>query len=629
MLQAIRDKTTGWIAYLIIILISIPFALAGISSYFGGGAEQPLATVNGEEIDSRQLDNAYANYRNRLAQVFGGQIPENFDNELILKEQVLTQLIEEKSLQSYSENQRYRIGDIELNEKIRAMTIFHQDGKFNSDLYESQLRSQGQSPASFEQSLRFSTQIQQLGQAVTRTAFITPVVRSNFSSLTSQQRKIRIVTIKNQTSNIELSEAEISDYYQQQSALFKTEEQLKIDYIELSLETIKSTISVSEDQLLDRYEQNKNSFTSTQIRTTSHILLTLSKDADEQQIEQVEQKIKELKNRIDDGEDFAVLAREHSQDPGSAAEGGSLGEVEKGMMVKPFEDVLFSMQTGQVSDPVKTGFGWHLIKLDSIAGGDTKSFDQARADLLDEIQTELAENQIYDLVENLSNISYEQSDSLLPAAEQLDLKIQTSGWFSRLNGSGIAVENKIREIAFSDEVLLQKRNSEGLELEQGKIIFLRLNQHAPAKLKPLTEVSQEIENILKRNKGRTRTTEIGTQALEQLKKGTSLEDIALANNVEVDNAGFVSRNDNKIDRDVLSIVFSLNKPGSKAEFEGVSEIDGDYSLVELSDVKIPDNSADNKTTEQLAVSHANYDYQAILKTITADADVVRTVAEDQ
>jgi len=629
MLQSIRDKTSGWIAYLIIGLISIPFALWGINSYLGGGEQQPAAIVNGDEITPRQLDYAYARYRERLSSVFGGSLPAALGDEVILKEQVLTQLIEERVLLDYIKDQGFRVGDDKLFENIKSMVAFQQDGVFSQQLYRDQLASQGYNPALFEQELRRSAEMEQLSQAIKNTGFIVPVQQQRYNNLQNQSRKVRTLTIESSSEMASVTDQEIEDYYTEQAGLFMEPAMVKMDYIELSLDSIKQTIEVSEDQLLQRYEQSADQLTTPEFRTASHILISVPSEANEEQENQAKEKIFELKTRIDQGEDFAALAKEFSQDPGSAADGGNLGEVERGMMVKPFESVLFDLQLNQVSEPVKTQFGWHLIKLHEIAGGDTPSFAMARADIEQELRSEIAESQIYDLAENLANLGYEQPDSLLPAAEQLGLKIETTDWFSRNQGEGLAQENKVRQVAFSDDVLNQNRNSETLELDGNRIVIMHLNSLKPARRKPLEAVRQELIETLKNKKGRAQAAEQGKKLLQALQQGKTLDNIAEEEGLKVVDVGFIQRSAVAVDRDVLNTVFSMNKPKNQAVFEGLSETDGDYTLIELSEVRVEppaDNGTDKTTDTVKALNDAqtNYEYQALVKSLTAQADILRT-----
>jgi len=624
MLQAIRDKLTGWILYAVILLISIPFALWGVNSYLGGGEALPAATVNGVDITSRDLDTAYASYRQQLEQVFGGAIPPALGDESVLKEQVLTQLIEDYALRQYADQQRYRIGDDELNKLIRSMDVFQSDGQFDPQIYQAQVGSQGYSPAGFEQEFRRSQSIDQLKAAINATAFMVPTQQNQFVSLSNQVRKIRVLTRALNSAAYVVSVQQIEDYYQTNASRFMTAEQVRIDFLEVSLERVKSLVEVSEDQLLERYQQTIESYTNAESRTASHILLTMTDDISEDESRQVRDRLSEIRAQIAAGEDFASLAREYSQDPGSAADGGNLGEIEKGMMVQPFETALYALQAGEVSEPIKTAFGWHLIKLEQVSGGGTSSFDEARADVEDQIRSDLAESQIYDMTENLANLAYEQSDSLVPAAEQLGLELQTSEWFDRYSGTGIALDPQIRNIAFSDDVLNQGVNSEAIELTDNRIVFIRLNERKPAAQKTLDEVKDAIIEMLKQQKGREENKLVGEQALDALNAGKGLDEIAAEWSVAIVDSGFIGRDSTDVDANLLRLAFRMRKPANGMVFDGLTHAKGDYSLVELSAVISNDSDIDSKRVEALNSASAAADYQMVLKLLANRAEIVRT-----
>ncbi|MCP4078435.1 MAG: hypothetical protein GY744_19895 [Gammaproteobacteria bacterium] len=629
MLQAIRDKTSGWIAYLIIGLISIPFALWGINSYLGGGEEKPVAIVDGDEITPRQLDYAYTRYRERLASVFGGRIPEAFNDENTLKEQALSQIIEERVLLKYINDNGYRVGNTNLLANIQAMQVFQQDGKFSNELYQNQLASQGYSPAMFEQELRRSQEMEQLNLAIKTSAFTVPVEVKHFNTLKNQQRKLRTLTFKNQTDLVEVSDQQITDYYNEQSAQFMEPSMVKLDYIELNLDTIKKGIQITEDKLLERYDQLRDQLTTEELRTASHILLTVGENDDEAA---VKLKIDELKQRITQGEDFSTLAREFSQDKGSAQDGGDLGDVERGAMVKPFETALFALHINQVSEPVKTQFGWHIIKLNGLSGGDTQSFEQARTDIEEELKANQAESQIYDLAENLASIGYEEPDSLLPVSEQLDLKIQTTDWFTSAKGEGLAEQEKIRQIAFSDDVLNQNRNSETIELSDSSIVIVHLNQHKPSEKKSMDSVREDIIETLKRKAGRELAQAEGKKILTELQAHNNTLD-GVAGSLSVVDLGFVDRSNAAVERDVLSTAFAMAKPTVETTvFEAVAEANGDYTIIELSEVRVnTDESADkakDDPAKTLTSATANHEYRALIKSLTKQADIMRFAVKD-
>ena len=536
----------------------------------------------------------------------------------------MSQLVEEYALRHYADKQRYRIGDDELNKLIRSMEVFQSDGKFDSSVYQAQLGSQGYSAAGFEQEFRRTQSMDQLQTAINTTAFTVPARQNKFLNLSNQTRKIRLLTRTLDTNAYQVSDEEIEEYYQANMTRYMTTEQLKIDFLEVSLERAKALVDVSEDQLLDQYQAAIESYTSAEYRTASHILLTLEDGVSDDESKQVQNRLADIRQQIISGEDFATLAREHSQDPGSAADGGSLGEVERGMMVQPFETVLYAMEVGEVSEAVKTAFGWHLIKLEQVSGGGTASFEEVRNEIEDEIRTGLAESQIFDMAENLANLAYEQTDSLLPAAEQLGLELQTSEWFDRSSGAGITAEPQVRNIAFSNEVLNQGVNSEAIELADNRMVFIRLNERKPAAQKALDEIRDVIVGVLKQQKGKEDNKLAGVKALDALKNGKALDDIAGEWNKEIVDSGFIGRDDTGVDASLLKLAFQMDKPETGATFDGHTHSNGDYSLIELSAVVSNAADSDDKGLETLTTASSRADYQAVLKELANRAEVVRT-----
>lgn len=625
MLQAIRDKVTGWIAYGIIFLISIPFALWGVNSYFGTGEAITAATVNGDEISIRQFDQAYSNYRQRLIQLFGGAIPEALGTESVIRAQVLDQLIEETALRQYIEQRRYRISDEALAQRIRDMNEFKIDDQFDAEIYNAQLRSVGLSPVAFEQQLRLSASMEQFQNALRATAFVTPASRKQYASLQNQTRKIRSLKYRLDPSAVQVEDAEVEQYYRENPDRYRTAEQVKIDYVEVGLEKIKQNIVVNEADVEARYQEGLSSYTAPEYREASHILIQVNDETDEATALAT---INGLRDRIENGESFADLAREFSEDPVSAAEGGSLGEVGRGEMVPTFESALFALQVDELSEPVKTAFGWHLIRVESITGGEVQSFDSVRSALADEIKTELAEVQIYELVEGLANVAYEQPDSLQPAADQLGFEVQTSDWFDRANGTGIASDARVRQVAFSDEILEQGLNSEAIELDSEHVVFVRVNERKPAQARPLDEVRDQVKAELIRQKLAETSLQAGVEALARLNAGETLEDIAADWSVAITDHGFVERNQEQLDASILQKSFTMAKPDQGLVYDGLATANGEYALVELSAVVSNDAELDPGTVEGLQRSIGGAEYQAALGYLGSRAEVVKTPLDE-
>jgi peptidyl-prolyl cis-trans isomerase D len=625
MLQAIRDKVTGWIAYGIIFLISIPFALWGVNSYFGTGEAITAATVNGDEISIRQFDQAYSNYRQRLIQLFGGAIPEALGTESVIRAQVLEQLIEETALRQYIEQRRYRISDEALAQRIRDMNEFKIDDQFDAEIYNAQLRSVGLSPVAFEQQLRLSASMEQFQNALRATSFVTPASRKQYANLQNQTRKIRSLKYRLDPSSVQVEDAEVEQYYRENPGRYRTAEQVKIDFVEVGLEKIKQNIVVDEADVEARYQEGLSSYTTPEYREASHILIQINDETDEATALAT---INGLRDRIENGESFADLAQEFSEDPVSAAEGGSLGEIGRGEMVPTFESALFALQVDELSEPVKTAFGWHLILVKSITGGEVQSFDSVRSALADEIKTELAEVQIYELVEGLANLAYEQPDSLQPAADQLGFKVQTSDWFDRANGTGIASDARVRQVAFSDEILEQGLNSEAIELDSEHVVFVRVNERKPAQALPLDEVRDQVKAELIRQKLAETSLQAGVAALARLNAGETLEDIAADWSVAITDHGFVKRNQEQLDASILQKSFTMAKPDQGLVYDGLATANGEYALVELSAVISNDAELDPGIVEGLQRSIGGAEYQAALGYLGSRAEVVKTPLDE-
>ncbi len=464
----------------------------------------------------------------------------------------------------------------------------------------------------------------QFETGITSTSFVLPYTRKKFNSLSSQTRKIRTLKYVANAADIQIDDSEIEQHYQAQAARYSTPEQVKIDYIEVTLEDVKKGIDVDRDEVYARYQDNLDAYSSAEIREASHILVKAGDDDSDQALS----RITEIRDRIVNGESFADMAREFSEDPGSASDGGNLGEIERGIMVQTFEAALYALEVDQLSEPVKTGFGWHLIKLHSISGGETKSFESLQASLEDEIRAELAESQIYDLVENLANLAYEQPDSLLPAAEQFGLKLQTSDWFGRFSAEGIGAESKIRQAAFSPEVLQQGLNSEAIELGNERVVFLRLNQFKPAEQKPLEQVREQVRNELALIKLQDLGRSTGTAALAELGAGKSLDDLAQEWSSSIDDLGFVQRQQAEIDTAIRDLAFKLPKPEQGAVYDGLSLATGEYVIVELAAVMSNDSDVDQEALDRLAEALSASEYQSATQMLSSRAEVVRTPLED-
>ncbi len=634
MLQSFSDgiKNSKWLAYGIIGLIIIPFAFFGISSYLGNEGGGYVALVNGAEISPQALDREYAEQKNRLQKAFGGKLPAGMGDGGFLKTQALEALINRELLRQAADTEGYRIGNDLLVKQIRSEKVFQKNGQFDNDTYEAQLRSIGYSSVQFEASVRRAAALDQIRQGLVDTAFVLPSEEQQIALLKRQQREVASIQLPlaNYRQNVDVSQAEIEAYFAANQARYQYPEKVKLEYLELDTQVLLPEVVIEEDELRQAYQDQQESLGQAEEREAAHILLKLAADASDTEIAKRKQDMLEIKQRLAAGETFAELAKILSEDPGSAKQGGDLGNVARGMMVKSFEEALFAMQAGEVSEPVQSQFGLHLIQLKSIKAAAVKPFSEVSAQLETELkQKKIEESLFYDRSELLGNESYENVDSLLPAAEATGLKIQVSDWIERGSLKGIAQYPKVRQVAFSEEVLQEGRNSAVLELADNHQLVVRLKEHQPASVKPLAEVSKEIKMVLSDRKARLTQQEAADKLLSDLKAGGSVAALVDAAKLDYNEAKWVGRNDTTQEPALLKQLFKMAKPtADKARFDLVRLPSGDQAVLILSGVKTAEAASDVDTTkssnrDRMAQSRGLGEYSAWLEVLKSEAEIVR------
>lgn len=557
MLQFIRDRAQGWIAWVIVGLIIIPFALWGLNEYVGGGTEIAAAEVNGQNISQRQLQETYYRQRQRLQEMFGDQLPEELFSESAMKQQLLQQLIEDELLLQSSFSSKMRIGDQQLVGLIRSIDAFKENSQFSNELYERVLRTQGMQPATFEYKVRRDLMLQQYKAGIQDSEFATAAETKLIADLNQQQRQIDYITVpvSNFESSISISDEEVISYYEANQSRFRTPEMVKVSYIELKQKEIASEIDVDETLLKERYESQIINYKTPEERRARHILITDDDDA------KAKQDADALLAKLKSGDSFEELAKSLSQDPGSAAQGGDLGFFGLGLMDPAFENAAYKLKIGELSPVVKSEFGYHIIKLEEIRGGETKSFADVKSEILAEVQQESSEQRFYDQAESLANLTYEQPDTLQVAAEQLNLAIQNSSFFGQSGGQGIAKNSKFSQAAFSEDVLQRGNNSEVIELSKTHFVVLRLDEHQPEGVKPLDSVNTVINNMLLKEKAEADAKAYASTLLENIKGGEQVSSLAEQEKLKWSEAT-IKRDSKDVDPVIVSAAFKMAHPES-------------------------------------------------------------------
>ncbi|MAK67543.1 MULTISPECIES: SurA N-terminal domain-containing protein [unclassified Methylophaga] len=576
MLHFIRDRAQGWIAWFIVGLISIPFALWGVNSYVTGPSDAVVAKVNGEEITRSELLQAVQRYREQMRQMMGDEFnPDMFDGAEI-RYAVIDDLIEQRLIRSASDKLGQRISDRQIAQFIQQTPAFQRDGSFDTEQYQMVLARAGFSPASYEASLRNDLLGQQLVQNIEGSTVVSQVEVERLLKLENQQREIAygVIKLEDFLSEVEVDESDVRDFYNANQSSYTTPEQISVDYLELSLDTVSSQIDVNDEQLQQYFIDNKTQFVGPEQRRASHILI--------EDNEQAEQILAEIQTKFEEGQSFEELAEAYSVDVGSASSGGDLGTIQRDVMEATFEEAVFALENvGDISEPIKTEFGYHIIKLTDIDKSSNVDFADVKNEVALQYRRQQAERQFYDKAEELANLTYENPETLDVAAEALALEINTSGSFTRSGGSGIAENQAVIKAAFSDDVLNEDLNSQVIELSDTRLVVIRKNSYVDATLLPFDSVSPAITEQIRYQRASDLAYIQGEARLQELKSG------APANEVFVDNwqpAAFYSRDSQNISAQILNQAFTLPNAES-TQYAGFTADNGNYVVVAVSDVQ--------------------------------------------
>lgn len=614
--------------WVIIGLLILMFALWGIQSYMAPESDPAVASVNGDELSLRQYQERLQRQRYRIQNMLGSQFDPNQIDEKQLQKQVLESMVEEEVLLQSGLEQGMYISDGQLADSIRNTDSFQEDGSFSQARYETALRRLGYSPGSFEYDYRRILLLAQFNAGVTQSSLLPPMVVDNIARLAQQSRQFATLRIPagHQSENSEVSDVQVTEYFEAHKQEFLSPEQMSVDYVVLDEKRIADQVEVSEDDLRSRYENQKSYYLTDEERRASHILIRVDDPTDAAQMQAAEQKAEAIRQRIVDGGSFADIAASESEDPGSASQGGDLGFFRRGVMDPAFETAVFGMQAGDISGVVKSAFGLHVIRLDEIKPATQKSFEDVRDSLLSEARQDAAAKRFAAQAEQFANVVFENPDTLNVAAEDFGLEIQTSGFFTRDAGQGIAGDERVRNAAFSDEVR-QGYNSEPLELGDGRIVALRMNEYRESRQKSQDEVADQIRQRLQQESAAERSRSLGEQAARQLGEGMARDAVAAGLGLEWSDTHSVTRSDKGEEPAVLQKLFRMPRPDAAPVFDGVRLGNGDYVVLALEKVddegadKLPD-AARQTLEKNLRQALGQEAFDAIVRSLRMAADVV-------
>ncbi len=580
MLQNIRDNSQGWIAKTIIGIIVVLLALTGFDAIFNAASNsQTAAKVNGEEISRYDLDQAMNMQRRQLAQQLGQDFDASLLDDRLLRDSALGSLIDRMLLLQGAKSADFAFSREALDQLILQTPEFQVDGAFSAARFDQVIQQMGYSRLQFRQLLEQEMLIGQLRAGISGTGFVTDQQVENFARLEMQTRDFETLTIPAQHETIEVSDEQIEEYYETNADRFRTPEQVIVEYVELKKESFFDQVEASDEELQDLYQQQIANLD--EQRRAAHILIETGGELSD---EEAKAKIEEIAARVKGGEDFAAIAKEVSQDPGSANEGGDLGFAGTGVYDPAFEDALYALNEGEVSAPVQSEFGWHIIKLLGVQSPEVPSFESMKPELVRELKAQQVEQRFVEISKQLEDAAFEASDLTQPAQE-LGLMVQTTDAFGREGGEGIAANRQVIQAAFSDEVLVDGANSSVIELDPETSIALRVKEHLKPAAIPLADVRDDIVVQLQRSLAAETARTQGEQLLAELRDGKQPD--GQWQPVEA-----AARSQEGVAPALLQAVFRMPRPQQqdKPNYTGVTLGNGDYVVVRLNGVNEPETA---------------------------------------
>lgn len=628
MLDRLRVHVKGWLGIVILVMIAVPFALFGLQNYTNGGSEAALAEVGGSKIYQSDVNRAYQQRIVELKEQYGDKYSADMFNEDTLRVEILNRLVQEQLVIHTVEQDGYIVSNEAILEVISSLNAFKKEGHFDKDTYEQLLRERGLTTHDFVQKVKVGLERDQFINAIVNTTLVDDSEVDDFYRLNNQTRDIRYATISIASflDDVAVSDEELAKSYAQNEHLYKIPEQASIDYIELNLADLEAKVDASEEEILSFYESEKQVFTSQGRRRASHILLEAPDGTAEADAEIKRALAEKVLSRIKNGEDFAVLAKEFSDDIGSAKKGGDLGLLAAGMMGGVFEKTLLSLNEGEVSEVIHTNYGFQIIKLTEKKDDQVKPFDLVKAEVESLYKTKLAREQFFQLAERLAEIAFENPDSLSPIVDELALEVKHQAMFNETAGEGIAASDKIRHLTFSEDVLAGN-NSEAFELGSEHLVVLRINEHQAESVKPLQQVRSELELAVKIDKAGLLIKDKAVDLLAQAKLAGSIKSLANIKGVATTDLGPITRHDESVSGALLRDVFSMSHPANgKPAYKMSTQNNGDIAIIELSLITdgdkadITDASSDSFKRFLIQLT-GEVDLAASLANLSIDADV--------
>ena len=511
----------------VLAIILLPFAFFGVDSYFRDrGAGATLAKVGDYEISEQEFQQALTDRQEALRSMSGGRIDPAVMESPEVRFSVLDSLVRQRLLLNHALRSGMTVTPEQLRAYITQAPVFHEDGQFSLARYQQTLKARNESVQLFENRVRQELLLRQLNEIYSDSSFAPRTVAERLSRITEQQREVSraVIAPEKFAASVKLEADAARKYYDGHQDEFRDPARVRVEYVTLSLESLLPQIELDAAEVKKYYEGHQREFGVPEQRQASHILIAVEKGATADAKQKARARAEQIQAEVKKNpSSFAELAKKHSQDPGSAANGGDLGTFSRGSMVKAFDDAVFTMKVGEISPPVESEYGYHIIRVTGVTPGQTKSLEQVRPEIEKELKKQRAGRRFAEAAESFNNIVFEQSDSLKPAAELLKEAPRTSGWITRAGGEDARLNNpKLLQAVFSEDVLVNKRNTEAIEVASGTIIAARVLEHKPSAMQPFDQIKASIEKKLVQQRANQLAAQDGREQLEALRQGKSV-----------------------------------------------------------------------------------------------------------
>lgn len=627
MLQRIRDSLQGqkWFAYIILGVLALVFAAWGAYGIvdFSLGAGNYAAKVEGETISMDQAREAWLRQQNEWQQRFRREMSP--EEQQRLQEQVLELQVRELLLTLRARELGYRVTDAKLAQAIRSEPAFQVDGKYSPQVARALLAQVGMSEAAFEAELRRDMLRTQVQNAIGNSDFLTPRELERLRALANEEREVRYLILPAEKfAGAQFDDEAVKAYYEEHRDEFLTPESVHLRYGELRLEQLAAQAQIAESDVRQEYERSKDQYVEPEKRRARHILVATEAGKDDAALRK---EAEELAARAQKGEDFAALAKEHSDDPGSAAQGGDLGWAERSYFVAPFADALFSMSPGEIRGPVKTEFGYHIIKLEEVQPGRTRSFEDARAEIESRLRQDWAIARLGDVHEELERRLEEPGVDFDALVKEFGLQAGEVVEFLRGGGgSPLGSDAELQDLVFSSEVLDERRIGGPLALGEDRLLIVKVLEHRERAPKPLEQVRDQIVAAIRKERGTEQALKQAEAARERLESGTPFETVAKELGVEAAPARFVGRGDPSLPAQIRETVFEAPKPsGDQPIVRALALDEGGAALVALTAVRVPESPENPQVaafqSQQWLISHGVGDVAAYIEEMRRTARV--------